>query len=263
MYQHVLLPTSPFPFPPPSPRCCLTRNPFFIPLPRACKSLTCTFRNLHYNAALSSLLSLSLFHHDATIYVYDESALFDPEFQRYRREREGDAMTCETERRRSRKRTKRKSLAGGRRDSGTGSAASRPHYAYECKFLFASLRAGIYLSRTRGRIQPRTVWNIRERLAVSARASCLTSNSSFSSATSTAAPRRRRRRRRLSLSYSLLPLPFSSSSFSSLEFPSDLGDRVPCHNYLPPSSRSGTFVRRIAPPLLHHRPMLLSLVFFY
>lgn len=107
---------------PPSPRCCLTRNSFFIPLPRACKSLTCTFRNLHYNAALSSLPSLSLFHHDATIYVYDESALFDPEFQRYRREREGDAMTCETKRRRSRKRTKRKSLAGGRRDSAAQAA---------------------------------------------------------------------------------------------------------------------------------------------
>lgn len=38
-----------------------------------------------------------------------------------------------------------------------GSAVSRPHYAYECKFPFASLRAGIYLSRTRGRIQSRTV----------------------------------------------------------------------------------------------------------
>jgi len=42
------------------------------------------------------------------------------------------------------------------------SAASRPHYAYECKFPFASLRAGIYLSRTRSRIQSRTVWYIHE-----------------------------------------------------------------------------------------------------
>lgn len=44
---------------------------------------------------------------------------------------------------------------------------------------FASLRAGIYLSRTHGRIQPRTVWNIRES-ALSSPLRALTSNSSFS-----------------------------------------------------------------------------------
>lgn len=113
---------SPFPFPSPSPRCCLTRNPFFIPLPRACKSLTCTFRNLHYNASLPSLPSLSLFHHDATICVRRKRA-FRPRISTLSKgKRRGRAMTCETERRRSRKRTKRKSLAGGRRDSGTGRA---------------------------------------------------------------------------------------------------------------------------------------------
>lgn len=49
--------------------------------------------------------------------------------------------------------------------------------------------------------------------------------------------RERARPPTLSLSYPLPPF----ASFS-LEFPSDLGDHVPCHNYLPPSSRSGTFV---------------------
>lgn len=47
-------------------------------------------------------------------------------------------------------------------DSRQRRLASRPHYAYECKFSFASLRAGIYLSRTRGRIQSWTVRYIRE-----------------------------------------------------------------------------------------------------
>lgn len=61
--------------------------------------------------------------------------------------------------------------------------------------------------------------------------SCLTSNSSSSSATSA-------RSRAVPLSLILLPrLAFS------LKFPSDLGDRVPCHNYLPPSSPADTFVR--------------------
>lgn len=73
-----------------------------------------------------------------------------------------DAITHEgqDERKEERKRERtRKSLG---RAVGQGSAASRPHYAYECKFSFASLRAGIYLSRTRGRIQSRTVWYIRD-----------------------------------------------------------------------------------------------------
>jgi len=37
---------------------------------------------------------------------------------------------------------------------------------------------------------------------------------------------------------------------------SDLGDRVPCHNYLPPSSRSGTFVRVAASIATAPRPVV-------
>lgn len=61
------------------------------------------------------------------------------------------------------------------------------------------------------------------------RASYLTSNSSFSSATSACRPPL------ANPASPRLPYPF--------EFPRDLGDRVPCHNYLPPSSPAGTFVR--------------------
>lgn len=71
-------------------------------------------------------------------------------------------------------------------------------------------------------------------------ASCLTSNSSSTSATSA-----RSRRPRLAN-------PTPSTAFS-LKFPSDLGDRVPCHNYLPPSSPADTFVRG-----LRRRRILLS-----
>lgn len=94
-------------------------------------------------------------------------------------------MQDERKKERKRGRTRRKSLG---RTAGQASAASRPHYAYECKFPFASLRAGIYLSRTRGRIQSRTVWYIRE--SSSPHVVPVTSNSSFSSAATSTRSRR-------------------------------------------------------------------------
>ena len=101
------------------------------------------------------------------------------------------------------------------------SAASRPHYAYECKFPFASLRAGIYLSRTRSRIQSRTVWYIHE-------SPFLHVVSDFQFLFLLGHLR----------SCCYPPLANPSASFS-LEF---LSVRVSCHNYLLPSSRADTFV---------------------
>lgn len=75
--------------------------------------------------------------------------------------------------------------------------------------------------------------------------SCLTSNSSSSSATSA----RSRRPPHAN--------PTPSAAFS-LKFPSDLGDRVPCHNYLPPSSPADTFVRGLRRRRRRRRRILLS-----
>lgn len=87
------------------------------------------------------------------------------------------------------------------------------------------------LAAAHRRVQPRTVWNLTyaiRRLRVVPH-----SRSLFLLGHLRAQP---------SLALFLAVSSLFPRCASCLEFPSDLGDRVPCHNYLPPSSRAGTFV---------------------
>jgi len=98
------------------------------------------------------------------------------------------------------------------------------------------LAAGRHLFVTHSQPRARTVRNATRISRSLAAHSCPTSNPSLS----------------LSLSLSLF-LCLAARACGSSRCPprflppriseGDLGDRVPCHNYLPPSSRSGTFVR--------------------
>lgn len=127
-----------------------------------------------------------------------------------------------------------------RKDGGAGRARLLATTLCVRMQILVRFAAGRHLFVTHSR--PYTVADstVQTRLAVSARRG-LTSNSSFSSATS-AQSRDRPPLDNPTLSLGFVP-PF--------EFPSDLGDRVPCHNYLPPSSRHGYFCLRIAPPPPH------------
>lgn len=128
----------------------LARQLFFISLFR---TYVCVSVNVYTYDIYLALLSVRYFH----TYKMKKCALIF-KYRRYLVSDERYGATRQGEREREMKRGKKEKIPR----EETGSAAPRPHYAYECKFPFASLRAGIYLSRTRSRIQPWTVWNIRD-----------------------------------------------------------------------------------------------------